>query len=56
MDSNVLNKDLLTVSAYNYLETFTNGKLKFADLNEKFCNALMTIRNLVLDKINSIFM
>ena len=26
------------VSAYNYLETFTNGKLKFADLNEKFCN------------------
>lgn len=26
------------VSAYNYLEAFTNGKLKFADLNEKFCN------------------
>jgi integrase len=26
------------VSAYNYLETFTKGKLKFADLNEKFCN------------------
>ena len=26
------------VSAYNYLETFTNGNLKFADLNEKFCN------------------
>jgi integrase len=23
---------------YNYLETFTNGNLKFADLNEKFCN------------------
>ena len=26
------------VSAYSYLETFTNGNLKFADLNEKFCN------------------
>jgi integrase len=26
------------VSAYNYLETFTKGKLKFAELNEKFCN------------------
>ena len=26
------------VSAYHYLETFTNGNLKFADLNEKFCN------------------
>lgn len=26
------------VSAYNYLETFTDGELKFADLNEKFCN------------------
>jgi integrase len=26
------------VSAHNYLETFTNGNLKFADLNEKFCN------------------
>ena len=26
------------VSAYNYLETFTQGNLKFADLNEKFCN------------------
>ena len=26
------------ISAYNYLETFTNGNLKFADLNEKFCN------------------
>lgn len=26
------------VSAYHYLETFTKGKLKFADLNEKFCN------------------
>lgn len=25
------------ISAYNYLETFTNGNLKFADLNEKFC-------------------
>lgn len=26
------------VSAYRYLEKFTNGHLKFADLNEKFCN------------------
>lgn len=26
------------VSAYNYLDTFTNGILKFANLNEKFCN------------------
>jgi integrase len=26
------------VSAYNYLKIFTNGNLKFADLNEKFCN------------------
>lgn len=26
------------VSAYKYLETFTKGKLKFADLNERFCN------------------
>ena len=26
------------VSAYNYLKTFTKGNLKFADLNEKFCN------------------
>lgn len=24
-------------SAYNYLETFTNGTLKFSDLNEGFC-------------------
>jgi integrase len=26
------------VSSYNYLETFTNGNLKFSDLNEMFCN------------------
>ena len=26
------------VSAYKYLETFTKGNLKFADLNEKFCS------------------
>lgn len=26
------------VSAYNYLKVFTNGNLKFADLNERFCN------------------
>ncbi|MEO6488617.1 MAG: site-specific integrase [Ferruginibacter sp.] len=28
------------VSAYAYLEKFTNGILKFSDLNEKFCNDL----------------
>lgn len=27
------------LSAYKYLETFTNGNLKFSDLTEKFCNA-----------------
>ncbi|MEM1136397.1 MAG: site-specific integrase [Bacteroidota bacterium] len=27
------------VSALNYLETFTEGNLKFAHLNEKFCNS-----------------
>lgn len=26
------------VSAYNYLNKFTGGHLRFADLNEKFCN------------------
>jgi len=26
------------ISAYQYLNIFTNGNLKFADLNEKFCN------------------
>lgn len=26
------------ISAYNYLEAFTKGNLKFADLNEKACN------------------
>ncbi|WP_273212720.1 tyrosine-type recombinase/integrase [Runella zeae] len=26
------------VSAYNYLKAFTNGSLKFADLDERFCN------------------
>ena len=26
------------VSAYKYLQAFTNGYLKFSDLNEKFCN------------------
>ena len=26
------------ISAYNYLEAFTKGNLKFADLNEKVCN------------------
>jgi integrase len=26
------------IASYKYLETFTNGNLKFIDLNEKFCN------------------
>ncbi|WP_152269638.1 tyrosine-type recombinase/integrase [Agriterribacter humi] len=26
------------ISAYKYLDAFTNGNLKFADLNEKFCD------------------
>jgi integrase len=26
------------ISAYNYLKAFTSGNLKFADLNERFCN------------------
>jgi integrase len=26
------------VSAYNYLEAFTKGRLRFADLNQKFCD------------------
>lgn len=26
------------VSAFKYLDTFTNGNLKFSNLNEKFCN------------------
>jgi integrase len=37
------------VSAFNYLVTFTKGNLKFADLNEKFCNEfkeyLLTTKN-----------
>jgi integrase len=37
------------VSAYAYLETFTKGNLKFADLNEKFCNEfreyLLTVKS-----------
>ncbi len=28
---------MVWLSTYKYLETFTNGNLKFADLNEKFC-------------------
>lgn len=42
------------VSALNYLENFTNGILKFADLNEKFCNGfkeyLLTTRSNKRDK------
>ena len=26
------------ISAYKYLDLYTNGHLKFADLNERFCN------------------
>ena len=37
------------ISAYNYLETFTNGNLKFTDLNENFCNGfkeyLLTVKS-----------
>lgn len=37
------------VSAYRYLETFTKGKLKFSDLNERLCNDfkeyLLTIKS-----------
>jgi len=43
------------VSAYNYLNTFTNGNLKFADLNEKFCNEfkeyLLTTKSNKSDKV-----
>jgi len=42
------------VSAFRYLETFTNGNLKFADINEKFCNDfkeyLQTVRSNKSDK------
>jgi integrase len=44
------------VSAYNYLETFTKGNLKFADLNEKFCNEfkehLLTTKSNKSNKVN----
>lgn len=43
------------VSAYNYLETFTNGNLKFADLNEKFCDEfkeyLLTTKSIKSNKV-----
>jgi integrase len=43
------------VSAYNYLETFTKGNLKFADLNENFCNEfkeyLLTTKSNKSDKV-----
>lgn len=42
------------VSAFNYLEKFTNGILKFADLNETFCNEfkefLLTTRSIKSNK------
>ena len=44
------------ISAYNYLVNFTNGKLRFADLNEKFCNDfkdyLLTNKRITSDKPN----
>lgn len=44
------------VSAYRYLETFTKGHLKFADLNEKFCNDfkeyLLTVKSNKSNKVN----
>ncbi len=43
------------IAAYNYLEKFTNGKLKFADLNEKVCNDfkdyLLTIKSNKSEKV-----
>jgi hypothetical protein len=43
------------VSAYKYLETFTNGNLKFADMNERFCNEfkefLLTTKSNKSDKV-----
>jgi len=43
------------ISAYHYLEDFTNGKLKFADLNEVFCNDfrehLLTTKSNKSDKV-----
>jgi integrase len=44
------------VSAYHYLETFTKGNLRFADLNEKFCNEfkdyLLTTKSYKSSKTN----
>lgn len=44
------------VSASHYLEKFTNGSLKFADLNEKFCNDfreyLLTTRSNKSNKVS----
>jgi len=43
------------VSAYKYLEIFTKGNLKFADLNEKFCNEfknyLLTTKSIKSKKV-----
>lgn len=43
------------VSAYNYLDTFTKGTLKFSTLNEKFCNDfkehLLTTKSNKSDKV-----
>ncbi len=44
------------VSAYNYLSDFSKGNLRFADVNEKFCNDfkdyLLTIKRPTSDKPN----
>jgi integrase len=43
------------ISVYNYLVAFTNGKLKFADLNEKFLNDfkehLLSVKSRKSDKV-----
>lgn len=43
-------------SAFRYLKTYTNGYLRFADLNEKFCNDfkdyLLNVKSNKSDKVN----
>lgn len=44
------------LSAFRYLKTYTNGYLRFADLNEKFCNDfkeyLQNVKSNKSDKVN----
>lgn len=43
------------VAAYNYLFKFTNGSLKFSDLNEKICNEFKThLQNAKSNKSNKV--